>query len=371
MKFAIITHVPHIIEQNQYFAYAPYIYEMNIWTKYAAELIVVAPMVDADKTAVDSFYIHPKIKFFAIDTFDVLSLKGLFKTLVKTPKISWQIFQVMRYADHIHLRCPGNIGLLGCIVQMAFPSKPKTAKYAGNWDPKSNQPWTYKLQKWILSNTFLTRNMQVLVYGEWEESTRNTKSFFTATYLESEKKLIRIKQLSTPIHFVFVGSLVAGKNPLYAIQIVEQLIKKGYVVQLTLYGDGRERKQLEDYCLKNKLEKSIAFKGNQTKETVQKAYEESHFVILPSNSEGWPKVVAEGMFWGCVPIATKVSCVPCMLDNGSRGVLLDMNLESDILQIETVLQSQRLFDSMQVSGAEWSRIYTIDFFETEIKKILL
>ena len=77
------------------------------------------------------------------------------------------------------------------------------------------------------------------------------------------------------------------------------------------------------------------------------------------------------MFWGSVPIATKVSCVPYMLDHGNRGVLLDMNLESDILQIETVLKSQSLFDSMQVSGAEWSRDYTTDFFEAEIKKILL
>ena len=31
MKFAIITHVPHIQSQNQYFAYAPYVREMNIW----------------------------------------------------------------------------------------------------------------------------------------------------------------------------------------------------------------------------------------------------------------------------------------------------------------------------------------------------
>jgi hypothetical protein len=33
-----------------------------------------------------------------------------------------------------------------------FPNKPKTAKYAGNWDPKS-KTWTYMQQK-ILSNTF-------------------------------------------------------------------------------------------------------------------------------------------------------------------------------------------------------------------------
>ena len=70
------------------------------------------------------------------------------------------------------------MGLIGAIVNILFPNKQKTAKYAGNWDPKSKQPWSYRLQKWILSNTFLTKNMQVLVYGEWPNQTKNIKPFF-------------------------------------------------------------------------------------------------------------------------------------------------------------------------------------------------
>ena len=44
----------------------------------------------------------------------------------------------MQDADHIHLRCPGNIGLLGCFSSNFISKKIKTAKYAGNWDPKIN-----------------------------------------------------------------------------------------------------------------------------------------------------------------------------------------------------------------------------------------
>ncbi|MBP4140498.1 glycosyltransferase [Flavobacterium sp. P4023] len=371
MKFLIITHVPHLKYENDYFAYSPYVNEMNIWAKYATELIVVAPLTFTDKTAIDSSYIHPKIKFLSIDNFDVLSLKGLFRTVIKTPKISWQIFRAMRSADHIHLRCPGNIGLLGCLVQIAFPSKPKTVKYAGNWDPKSQQPWTYKLQKWILSNTFLTRNMTVLVYGEWEGSTKNIKPFFTATYSEAEKTPILEKTLQQTIDFVFVGALVSGKNPLYAIQLVQRLFQKGYKVKLTLYGDGKERKNLEHYCYANQLNGIVILKGNQNKAALKKAYQESHFVILPSKSEGWPKAIAEGMFWGCVPISTPVSCVPYMLDKNNRGILLNMNFEQDILQIETVFNSPQVFDKKQILAANWSRNYTLEVFENEIKKMLL
>lgn len=371
MKFLIITHVHHLKYENHYFAYSPYVNEMNIWAKYATELIVVAPLAFTVKTAIDSSYIHTKIKFLSIDNFDVLSLMGLFRTVIKTPKISWQIFKAMRSADHIHLRCPGNIGLLGCLVQIAFPSKPKTAKYAGNWDPKSQQPWTYKLQKWILSNTFLTRNITVLIYGEWQGSTKNIKPFFTATYSEAEKTPILEKTLQQTINFVFVGALVSGKNPLYAIQLVQRLFQKGYKVKLTLYGDGKERKNLEHYCYANQLDGIVILKGNQNKAALKKAYQESHFVILPSKSEGWPKAIAEGMFWGCVPIATPVSCVPYMLDNNNRGILLNMNFEQDILQIETVVNSPQVFDKKQSLAANWSRNYTLEVFENEIKKMLL
>ncbi|WP_316945182.1 hypothetical protein [Flavobacterium sp. ACAM 123] len=210
MIFAIITHVPHLFEGNQYFAYAPYVREMNIWTKQVEKLIIVAPKSTFLKSAIECAYEHLNIEFIAIENFDILRLKNLFRAVFKTPKISWQIFQAMKKADHIHLRCPGNIGLLGCFVQILFPQKNKTAKYAGNWDPKSKQPWTYKMQKWILSNTFLTRNIHVLVYGEWEGSSKNIKPFFTASYKEADKVPLVQKGLKGKIVFYFCRSIGTG-----------------------------------------------------------------------------------------------------------------------------------------------------------------
>jgi glycosyltransferase involved in cell wall biosynthesis len=370
MTFAIITHVPHIIDNYECFAYAPYVSEMNVWAKHVEELIVVAPVVQTEKTYIDTAYQHQNIQFIPIAGFDVLSLKGIFSAALKIPGISYKIFKAMQKADHIHLRCPGNIGLLGCLLQVFFSKTPKTAKYAGNWDPNSNQPWTYKLQQWILSNTFLTRNMQVLVYGDWEGSSKNIKSFFTATYKEIDKLPIPKKELKGRIDFVFVGTLVKGKNPLYAIQLVEELYKKGYDVCLSIYGEGIERATIEQYIIAHQLEALIELQGNQSKETVQKAYQKSHFVILASDSEGWPKAIAEGMFWGCIPLATPVSCVPFMLDQGNRGILLTTDLEEDAVKVESLLNNETVFDTKSRNASDWSRHYTLDIFEREIIDLL-
>lgn len=371
VKFVIITHVSHVYKNNEYLAYSPYVQEMNIWLKYVDEVIIVAPLRKREITPIDISYQHHRINFKTVPDFSLISLRNIIKSIFKLPVIFYKIFWVMKAADHIHLRCPGNMGLIGCFVQILFPNIIKTAKYAGNWDPKSKQPWSYRLQKWILSNTFLTRNMQVLVYGDWENQTKNIKSFFTATYSESEKISFEKAGFKNGIKFVFVGSLVAGKNPSYAVKLIEALIKNGHNVTLDLYGEGVERNSLENYVQMNKLEDNITLKGNQNKETLKAAYQKSHFVILPSKSEGWPKAIAEGMFWGCVPVATKVSCIPYILDSDKRGILLEMDLNKDIEQIENLIINQNSFLKKSLPATEWSRNFTTDVFENEIAKLMI
>ena len=423
MKFVIITHVQHIKIDNQYFGYAPYIREMNIWMKYVDEVQVIAPLVEGSINPIHEKYIHSKLHFIKVPEFEITSLQNIIKTVFKLPKLFNLVYRAMAQADHIHLRCPGNMGLVGALVQILFPNKQKTAKYAGNWDPKSKQPWSYRLQKWILSNTFLTRNMQVLVYGEWPNQTKNIKPFFTATYgvdeiqnsefriqnkwsLPAQSKTtennfdsaqsdrednhslsLRAQSRTTennfdsarldkieidlpPTSFLFVGTLSKGKQPLYAIQLVEKLYQHGKKVRLNLYGDGILRPTLETYIKQNSLQDIVFLRGNQSKETVLKAYQSHHFLILPSKSEGWPKVVAEAMFWGCVPIASPVSCVPFMMGNGSRGVILQEELNQDVDQIEAVISKQEVYQKMASEGQTWSRQFTTDKFEAEIKKLL-
>ena len=382
MKLLVISSAPVVELDGKLHLYAPYEKEMQLWAKHADTIQFCCPIWKQDRKlliAPISFEVNSIVE---LQEFDITSLSNKLKAIPFAFVALIKIFKAMRQADHIHLRCPGNIALLACLVQILFPNKQKTAKYAGNWDPKSKQPWSYRLQKWILSNTFLTKNMQVLVYGEWEGSSKNVKSFFTATYSESEihNSEFRIQnELSlraesrtneNQFKFLFIGTLSPGKQPLYAIKLVEEMHKKGKKVLLELYGEGILRKELEHYISQNNLEAIVFLKGNQNKETVLKGYQNSHFLILPSKSEGWPKVVAEAMFWGCVPIASPVSCVPYMMGNGSRGIVLQEELNQDVNQIKTVINNQELYQKMASEGQSWSRQFTTDKFETEISKLI-
>jgi glycosyltransferase involved in cell wall biosynthesis len=343
---------------------------MNLWLKHVDEVVLLAPKINKSKSLIDISYKHDNLNFKEVSLIEFTNVKQAFLSLFKLPLILFKIFKACKSADHIHLRCPGNIGLLGCLVQMLFPNKVKTAKYAGNWDPGASQPLSYKFQKWILSNTILTKKMKVLVYGDWKNQSKNIKPFFTATYSNEERVLPKVRDYSGCITFLFVGGLVEGKRPLFAIQIVEALMKKGVKAQLCLYGDGVLKSELQKYIAENNLGDCVKLCGNQNKDTVKKALQNAHFLILPSKSEGWPKAIAEAMFFGVLPISTSVSCVPFMLDYGKRGVLIDYNLKSATETVLSSLSSLESLKSMSKNAFKWSQNYTLDVFETEIIKLL-
>ncbi|WP_373940759.1 glycosyltransferase [Polaribacter sejongensis] len=258
------------------------------------------------------------------------------------------------------------------MVQILFPSKPKTAKYAGNWDPNSQQPITYKFQKWLLGNTFLTKKIKVLVYGDWPNQTKNILPFFTASYHQNEIIEIPTKELTKQMKLIFVGGFTLGKQPLLSVQSAHELIKKGYNVCLGMYGDGVMRGELESYISKHQLEKYVTLHGNVNKDVVKTAFQEAHFLIFISKSEGWPKVVAEAMFWGCLPISSDVSCVGYMLGENTRGSVLkpEASTEDIVTEIKSYLENENKYQEKVLEAKKWSQNYTLDTFEAAIKELL-
>lgn len=370
MKFLVITHTPHRKQESLLYAYEPYVREMNLWTKYVTQTRVIAPLIDGKPRKIDSEYTTSNIEIHRIPAINFIGYSNKLSSLLKIPLIFFALVKHCFWADHIHLRCPGNIGLLGSLVQVFFPSKVKTVKYAGNWDPNSNQPVSYRIQQKILSNTFFTRNCKVLVYGKWKGSTKNIYPFFTASYHKKEIEEVNKIDHKEQLQLIYVGGLTANKQPLLSVKTAHELQKKGFPVVLNIYGDGAEYEKLEEYVNHHALQDVVILHGNQEKNVVKKAFQKAHFLIFVSKSEGWPKVVAEAMFWGCIPIASKVSCIPYMLGNGERGTWVENDVQSIVNVVENYARNPSLLNETAEKGITWSQGITLDKFEKEIKKII-
>ena len=370
MKFLIISHAALKKTPQGLYGYAPYIREMNLWFKHVREVNIISPLNLTPVSPIDMMLEHPKLKFTTVAAFSLTSPKEVVKTIFGLYSHLKIVYRAMKSADHIHLRCPGNMGLIGAIVQIVFPSKIKTAKYAGNWDWKSKQPWSYRFQQYVLRNTFLTKNISVLVYGEWPDRNKNILPFFTATYSEKNRIKIKKAKIEKGINLIYVGGLFSGKRPLLALQTLQLLLKENLRVNLTICGDGSERSLLEDFIVSHNLEKNTLLLGNVSGARVQKELQKAHFLLFASKSEGWPKVVAEAMWWGCIPITSAVSCVPQMVGEGLRGKLVEPNSDSMFTAILELINNEGCRKKMVANGIQWSHDFTLERLECEIKNLL-
>lgn len=209
MNFLIITQAEHKINaDNTLGGYAPYIKEMNLWAKYVDTITLVGPIEHEAFNAIDIPLQHAKIQLVPIEPFNFKNIPQALKSVFRLPGICFKVYRQMRKADHIHLRCPGNMGLIGCLMQFFFPKTKKTAKYAGNWDWASKQPKSYRFQQHLLRNTWFTKNMQVLVYGHWPDGNQNILPFFTASYSETDLLPVAPRKLDKQetIRLIYVGA---------------------------------------------------------------------------------------------------------------------------------------------------------------------
>jgi len=372
MRFLVVTSVIHKKTENSFGGYAPYVREMNIWFKYVDDVRIVAPISKDDLDPLESLYEHSKLKFIKVPEINLTSPGKAIKSLIALPIIIVKLFREMIWADHIHLRCPSNMGLVGSITQIFFPRKPKTVKYANNWDPKSSQATTYRIQQKILKSEFWTKNTKILVYGDWKEKSKNVLPFFTASYPESMCIPVEIRNISKDleIHLIFVGTITPNKRPLVAVKTLEMLLEKGYKVTLNLIGGGSQTEEIKQYIDSKRLNDYVFILGKVNPTEVIEFFKTSHFLVFMSMSEGWPKVVAESMWWGCLPITTNVSCVKQMVDSGNRGVLVEPDLVLVADSIEKMINNPELYTKMCKEAMNWAREYHFERFEQEIIKLL-
>ncbi|MFM7176228.1 MAG: glycosyltransferase family 1 protein, partial [Bacteroidota bacterium] len=221
MRLLLYSHVVHKLVNGQTYAYGPYVREMNLWLQEFDSVTIVAPSIKSNEIdPIDELFECNKIDHIKLISFSTKGFSAIFKSFIFVLFNALLVFFSMFLPGHVHVRCPGNIGLLACLVQLFFPWKRKSFKYAGNWIDNKGQPISYRIQKWIISNCWLTRKSMALVYGKKPSDKGCVTNAFTATYSEKDKLQISIRSLisSEPIKLVFAGALIPGKNPLVAVE---------------------------------------------------------------------------------------------------------------------------------------------------------
>ena len=89
-----------------------------------------------------------------------------------------------------------------------------------------------------------------------------------------------------------------------------------------LSATGPERPLSEAWAREHDLNSRVTFHGWLPKSALAHFYTQAHFLLLPSASEGWPKVLSEAMAHGVVPLAGAVASIPQILSETGAGLAL-------------------------------------------------
>src|SRR5690606_36895281 len=91
------------------------------------------------------------------------------------------------------------------------------------------------------------------------------------------------------------------------------LVKQNVSFKLSIVGDGYDRARLSRMVEQLGLGEHVQFIGAVPYDEVMDWYDRAHVLVLPSKSEGLPKVLLEAMSHGVICVATDTGAIPWML----------------------------------------------------------
>jgi glycosyltransferase involved in cell wall biosynthesis len=339
MKLLIISAMPHYTRDGVVVGWGPTVNELDHLATLFDEIRHVCAMHSSPAPMTALPYVARNITMIPLPATGGATLRDKLSILSRTPRYLLTILCELRKADIVHVRCPANVSLLA-ILLLSLRLKPsrRWVKYAGNWQPKGYEPWSYRFQRWWLDMN-LHRGL-VTVNGSWPRQPAHVRPFLNpclgATELEDGCVAHARKCLKETCRIVFAGRLETEKGAGRVIDIVARLRSRGLSVHADLVGDGAERPLFEARVRELGLSSTITFHGWLPRPALNPLYKAAHFMLLPSTcSEGWPKVLSEAMAFGVVPIASTVSSIPQLLAEFRTGRAIpagDIDKYADAIQ---------------------------------------
>lgn len=375
MKLVVVSHTEHHRSSSALVGWGATIRELNYLARLFSEVRHIACLHDGPAPASALPYTAGNVTLVPVPPAGGESLRGKLGILKHIPLYARTVLWELKNADVVHVRCPANISMLA-IVLLAFVRHPRIrwVKYAGNWRPEGREAWSYTFQRWWL-NKGLHRGV-VTINGRWPGQPPHVHSFLnpclTRAELEEARRLCANKELSRPVKLLYVGRIEEAKGVGRALHILSQLAQMGHDVRLDLVGDGPERPCFERFAEDLGVRHLTRFHGWLPRTELGPIYASSHMLVFPSSSsEGWPKVLSEGMAYGVVPIAGAVSSIPQILRDTGAGLTYR---PSDILafaeRIDRLIREPECWRSMSVKAMEAAPAFTYEAYVERVKALL-
>lgn len=369
MKIAIISHTEHYTKKDgTVVGWGSTIKEINHLTEIVDKITHIAPLHSIKPPLSSLPYNSTSIEFVPLKPSGGKFLKKL-SILYTAPYNLIKIHKAIKNADYVQFRAPTGMGIYVLPYLKFINSKKYWVKYAGNWKDEQ-MPLGNKVQKIWLQKCLPLKN-KVTVNGNWQSEKKNVLPFNNPCLDENDRLLgkdsTKNKDLSNKINFCFVGALNNHKG---VDKIINAFLKINNDLIGTIHfaGDGVLKEKYTS--LANNIKYKVIFHGALPKNELTEIYRQSHFILLPSKSEGFPKVIGEAMNFGCIPIVSEVSCINQYITDKENGFLISPLSEQQIQTKieEALLLTEKSFFEIINKNYDKASIFTYKYYNNQLLK---
>ena len=166
-------------------------------------------------------------------------------------------------------------------------------------------------------------------------------------------KNVQSKNVSDSKSCVFVGRLTEQKGLPYLIEAIHVLSRKNYHLNLTIIGEGPDRKKNEELVRRFNLQDQVFFFGKVVHEEIADQLSKHDIFVLPSLYEGHPNALLEAMSVGLPSLVTKCGGSEYFVDNSVGRVAEAGNAESLAKALQELLElSEEELHAMGLAAQE-------------------
>lgn len=330
MILAVISHTKHYLQQDgTLVGWGATVRELDHLTEIFEKVIHVACLYDGTAPSGMLPYESSKVEFVPLKPSGGEDLLGKLDVLLKMPNNLKVIKNVLKRCDVFQFRAPTGMGVYA-IPYLSHSGKKGWFKYAGNW-AEPRPPFAYRLQRLFLKSQ---SKYIVTINGHWAGQSSNQLTFENPCLTEEDiclgKLALQEKDYSSDLNLAFVGRLEDAKGIRRLLNVLAK-IETERIGTVHLIGDGPMRGEYEQLAMRSKAR--IVFHGFLKRDEINGILRESHIFVLPSDSEGFPKVVAEAANFGLISVVSDVSCIGQYIINGQTGYLVPPSDEKRLLEM--------------------------------------
>lgn len=373
MRLLIISDMAHYLRDGVVYGHGPTARELSTLDQLFDDIRHVGCLHPGDPPDLMLPYDSDRVTLVPLPPSGGTRLIDKLGILRYSPLYMRTMLRELPYADVVHVRAPANIPLLACLL-LAFVVKPKKRwiKYAGDWKP-ARSAVTWRFLRWWLTRNFACS--LVTINGRYDDQPAHVHSFvnpcLTREELQEAEHLAPSRMLEGTTRLLFVGALKPFKGMEQCLDITARLVSANCDVHLDVVGDGSQRPELEAKAAALGITERVTFHGWMPRTALGSVYAAAHILLLPSKSEGWPKVLSEAMAYGVVPLASHVSSIPMYLRQFETGqTFAPEDVESFTRAILGYISTPERWKRESINGMKNAALFSYDAYVDAVKRLL-